>query len=108
MDLHVRHLGPNATPAHHAEWGSVSDVLLNLLDGVPPQGAKKLEASDSDFQTWLLGDKMYVRTKLAILSPGWFNTTTSPDGTNAYEMAKTPTVVVSKYGSPVDVSIEGM
>jgi intracellular multiplication protein IcmK len=50
---------------------------------------------------------MYLRTRLTLLSPGWVGRMVSPDGMMAYELQKTSSVLVSQYGNPMTLKIEG-
>ena len=61
----------------------------------------------ADAQAWLIGQTMYLRTRLTVLSPGWIGKMVSPDGTLAYELPRTSSVLVSRYGEPVELKIEG-
>jgi len=108
-DIHVSGLGPNSKdlPIGTALPNSANQLLLNVLDGVAPPGSKLLTVSGGDCTAWLLDDKMYLRTRLTVLSPGWIGRMVSPDGMNAYEIQKSATVLVSQYGQPIELKIEG-
>jgi intracellular multiplication protein IcmK len=109
VDLHVPGMGPNANPLPNGQGFTTVETpdLLGVLSGVPPGGAKTLIIPDADSQAWLVGDKLYVRTRLTILSPGWLSTLSSPDGMKAYLLQMTPTLVVSKHGKETLLKIEG-
>lgn len=107
VDLRIQKTGPNANPIITIQQpGAANDLLLGVLDGVAPQGAKILNVSGGDCQAWSYQHKMYVRTRLNVLSPSWIGKMTSPDGTNAYVMEESPTLLVSKNGQPVELNIE--
>lgn len=108
-DIHVSGMGPNTKdlPTGVSLPNSASQLLLNILDGVAPAGSKQLTVAGGDCQAWLFGDKMYLRTRLTVLSPGWIGKMVSPDGMNAYELQKTSSVLVSQYGEPIELKIEG-
>ena len=109
VDLRVQGLGPNAAPVLGDSLpGSANPILLDVLDGIPPPGSKELNVCGADFQAWLCGDKIYVRTHFTILSPAWHATMSSADGTKAYEMQKTPMLLVSLHGKAVPIKIEGL
>lgn len=109
VDLRIQGLGPNAAPVlGECLPGSANPVLLGVLDGIPPPGSRELNVCGADFQVWLLGDKMFVRTHFTILSPAWRATMSSADGTKAYEMQKTPMLLISLHGKAVPVKIEGL
>lgn len=108
-DIHVAGLGPNSKdlPTGTALPSSANQLLLNVLDGVAPSGSKQLIVSGGDCQAWLLGDRMYLRTRLTVLSPGWIGRMVSPDGMFAYEIQRSSSVLVSQYGNPIELKIEG-
>ncbi|RDI48615.1 DotH/IcmK family type IV secretion protein [Aquicella lusitana] len=109
VDLHVSGIGPNTkdVPIGTTLPGSASQLLLGVLDGIAPAGSKPLAVRGADAQAWLLGEKMYLRTRFTLLSPGWIGTMTSPDGMKAYELPRTSSVLVSRYGEPAELKIEG-
>ncbi|MBA4695842.1 MAG: type IV secretion protein IcmK [Legionella sp.] len=110
VDLRVQGLGPNAKAMRMVDElpSSANDLLLRVLDGVPPPGSHRLVVSGGDARAWLLRDKMYVRTDLTILSPAWLASMTSADGMHAYEMQKSPVLLVSWHGKVMQLKIEGL
>ncbi|MDF1684135.1 MAG: DotH/IcmK family type IV secretion protein [Legionellaceae bacterium] len=110
VDLRVKGNGPNAKqiPMDVSLPSSTNDVLLHVLDGVPPSGSSRLTVSGGDAQAWILNGKMFVRTSLTILSPGWLGSMTSADGTHAYEMHKSPVLLVSWHGKVMQLKVEGL
>ncbi len=110
VDLRVQGYGPNAKnmPMEEGLPPSANDKLLHVLDGVPPSGSSRLTVSGGDARAWLLNDKMFVRTNLTILSPGWLGSMTSADGMHAYEMQKSPVLLVSWHGKVMQLKVEGL
>ncbi len=110
VDLRVQGYGPNANsmPMEEGIPPSASDLLLHVLDGVPPAGSQRLTVSGGDARAWLMDEKMYVRTNLTVLSPGWLASMTSADGTHAYEMQKSPVLLVSWHGKVMQLKVEGL
>jgi intracellular multiplication protein IcmK len=110
IDIHVSGLGPNTKelPVGTRLPASANQLLLSVLDGVAPAGSKQLKVVGADAQAWLLGETMYLRTRLTLLSPGWMGTMVSPDGMHAYELTKTSSILVSRYGEPAELKIEGL
>ncbi|MCE3044431.1 DotH/IcmK family type IV secretion protein [Legionella sp. 16cNR16C] len=110
VDLRIQGYGPNAKsmPMEEGIPPAVSDILLHVLDGVPPDGSTRLVVSGGDARAWLLNDKMYVRTNLTILSPGWIGSMTSADGMHAYEMQRSPVLLVSWHGKVMQLKVEGL
>jgi intracellular multiplication protein IcmK len=110
VDMRVQGYGPNAKnlPLEEGLPPSANDLLLHVLDGVPPAGSSRLTVSGGDARAWILGDHMFVRTNLTILSPGWLSSMTSADGMHAYEMQKTPVLLVSWHGKVMQLKVEGL
>ena len=110
VDLRVQGYGPNAKnlPMDNGLPPSASNLLLHVLDGVPPPGSTRLTVSGGDARAWLFSEKMYVRTNLTILSPGWLGSMTSADGMHAYEMQKSPVLLVSWHGKVMQLKVEGL
>ena len=110
VDLRVQGYGPHAKsmPLEEGIPPAANDVLLHVLDGVPPDGSTRLTVSGGDARAWLLNDKMFIRTSLTILSPGWLGSMTSADGTHAYEMQKSPVLLVSWHGKVMQLKVEGL
>lgn len=110
VDLRIQGIGPNAenAPVEEGLPPSASEVLLHVLDGVPPPGSKRLVVSGGDARAWLFNGQMYVRTNLTILSPGWLGSMTSADGMHAYEMPKSPVILVSWHGKVMQLKVEGL
>jgi len=108
-DIHVAGIGPNTKdlPTGTQLPNSANQLLLNVLDGIAPTGSKQLTVTGGDCMAWLLGDTMYLRTRLTVLSPGWVGRMTSPDGMFAYQVQKSSSVLVSQYGKPIELKIGG-
>lgn len=111
-DLRVPGMGPNATamPSADALPSAANSVLLNLLNGVPPKGSKTVTITGGDGQAWQSGNKLYVRTHLPIISPGWLAHMRSPDGTHAYELAnaaQTTQILATEHGKIIRLAVKG-
>lgn len=109
VDIHVSGIGPNTKdiPMGDQLPNSANQLLLGVLDGVAPPGSRQLMVHGADSQAWLMGEKMYLRTRMTVLSPGWMGKMVSPDGMQAYELPKTSSVLISRYGEPAELKIEG-
>lgn len=109
VDLRIQGIGPNAKLSSGAENlpNVANPKLLEVLDGVPPRGAKTMSVSGGEAQAWLMGDKLFLRTRLTVLSPAWQSTMSSADGMNAYELQRTPMVLASFHGKPIQLRIGG-
>ncbi|MDF3055207.1 MAG: icmK [Gammaproteobacteria bacterium] len=109
VDLRIPGLGPTAKVSAFSPSlpGTESPVLMALLDGIPPQGAKALKTTGCENCAWLFNGKLYLRMQYTLLSPGWISTLSSADGTNVYELQPTPLVLASYNGKTIQVSVEG-
>jgi intracellular multiplication protein IcmK len=108
-DIHVSGIGPNTKelPLGTTLPTSANQLLLSVLDGIAPAGSKTLNVLGATAEAWLLGETLYLRTRFTVLSPGWMAKMVSPDGMLAYELPKTSSILVSRYGEPVELKIEG-
>ena len=108
-DIHVSGIGPNTKdmPTGTPLPNSANQLLLGVLDGVAPAGAKPLTVPGADNQAWLLGERIYLRTRFTVLSPGWTGKMASPDGMIAYELPRTSSILISRYGEPTELKVEG-
>lgn len=110
VDIHVSGIGPNTKelPIGTTLPASANQLLLSVLDGIAPAGSKGVTVIGADAQAWTLAGKLYLRTRLTVLSPGWIGKMVSPDGMQAYELPRTSSVLVSRYGEPAELRIEGL
>jgi intracellular multiplication protein IcmK len=110
VDMRIQGIGPNAQMPTLGDNlpPSANRLLLHVLDGVPPPGSTRLTVSGGDARAWLFRNKMYVRTNLTILSPAWLATMTSADGMHAYEMQKSPVILVTWHGKVMQLKVEGL
>lgn len=82
-------------------------LLLTMLDGVAPDGAKVLASSNPEIQAWEYRSRFYVRTGHTLLSPAWITTLRSADGTAVYEIPPTPVLVTMTGGVTSQVNLTG-
>lgn len=109
VDITVPGYGPEAKalPIDSSLPPQATPLLLNVLDGIAPKGSKTLTVTGGIGKVWLLNGKLYLRTRYTLLSPGWLATMSSADGTNAYELQKTPLLLVAKNGKVEHIKVEG-
>lgn len=110
VDLRVEGFGPNAKALPFGDGLPVTEnpLLLNVLNGVPPNQSEHLTVSGlEDMQVWRLGQMMYVRSRHRIVSPAALAMVTSGDGMHVYEMQYAAVVLVSHKGKIIQVKIEG-
>jgi len=84
-----------------------SSVMVGLLEGVAPDGAKNLISSNGEVQAWDYKSHFYVRTSLPLLSPAYMSMQRSADGTAVYEVTRTPVIVALSNGSAIQINLSG-
>lgn len=108
VDLRMPGLGPNAVTSVTSLPSKESPVLLDVLNGVPPQGSNTLKVSGcSSCKAWLYNGHVFFRSRMAVLSPAWVATISSADGMHAYEMQSTPVILVADKGKTSTLTVEG-
>lgn len=110
-DVRIPALGPNARPPRFESALSIvagDPVLMSVLDGYPPSGAKRLDVKgiDSRSAAWEVAGQIYLRTPHSLLSPAWSSSASSGDGTTVYLIPDTPVLLLSDQGLMVRARIE--
>ena len=94
--------GPNAAPHASAPAGfhAGDPVLLNLLGGVAPPGAKRLmvEGGGPGARAWRLGGDLLLATRADLLSPGPWAAERGAGGRWAYRLPDVPYALVTRDG----------
>lgn len=110
VDLRIPGMGPNAIYVQNGLPESANPMLLDVLNGIPPNGSKKLKVLGGDCQAWLLGDRLFLRTSLDVISPAWKAVMNSMDGTHAYELQPAPVVLALQHGKDktLTLTLEGL
>lgn len=107
-DMRVQGKGPNAQLVSGGLPSSTNTQLLSVLEGVAPDNSKNLKTSSTEAQAWMgKNGRLYIRTSLPIISPGWIGSVRSNDGTSAYEMMPTTSFLVMINGEIKQVGVEG-
>ncbi|MDR3425751.1 MAG: DotH/IcmK family type IV secretion protein [Alphaproteobacteria bacterium] len=104
-DGRIGKVGPEAKPQiiNRPRLEAGDDTLTMILENAPPPSAKRVKIGGLDARTkaWEIGDKVYVRTPLTLLSPAWNASEASGDGTTVYEIGNAPVLLLSDNGSMV-------
>lgn len=110
VDLRIPEKGPNAKATIEGSGlpEQADKTLLDILDGVPPRGSKRLTIPGGIAQAWQLNDTLYLRTRFDLISPAWLSKMSSADGMNAYKLQITPLLLVSRYGKVTQLKVEGI
>jgi intracellular multiplication protein IcmK len=105
VDVRVRGVG-RIGPASSLPSSS-NPIMVNMLEGLAPDGAKTLTTSTSEVQAWEVNGHFYVRTSYSLLSPAYLSEMKSADGGAVYEIAPTPVIVALSGGNTVQINISG-
>jgi len=112
FDAIIPERGPNAetplmTNIATATAQAGNEELSNILQGIIPPGAKRLNVGGTDRRTsaYSLENLTYVRTPLTLLSPSWSNSVASADGMRVYTIRNSPMLLLSDAGKVVRVRL---
>lgn len=112
-DIQIGRMGPNAevtlasgaAPAVVTEAGS--QILLSMLSRVDiPRAAVSVPVSHVQAEAWTLGDRMFVRSRHALLSPSWTASLAGPNGVRVYEINPSSMLLFSVDGRVIRVSAD--
>lgn len=79
--------------------------IIQLVDGIPPDGAIPVRTSSEYVRAYYFEDQLLIRTQLTLLS-AFAQKAPGQDGTNVYAMAVTPLLTFSNNGVRERVSID--
>ena len=82
----------------HPSFAPEADIrtLDDYLDVA--SAIKELKVRGGRCQAWLLNKKLYLRTNLTVISPGWQSIMSSIDGTHAYQLQPAPIILALQNG----------
>ena len=108
VDLRLPGLGPNAAPsvnwfARYRQFTITELFRWRASARQPRNDGQRRAMSSVD-----IGDRLFLRTRLTVLSPSWLSTMRSPDGTNVYELTKAPVILASARGKIIQLDIKGL
>ncbi len=99
--------GPNADPLDAgaaAGFHAGSDMLLGLLSGAAPAGARPLDVEGIDGRAWRLGEELLLVTRAYLVAPGARAAERDPSGRWAYRLPGVPYAMVSVEGRELRAS----
>lgn len=114
-DISVQARGPGAVMPviSRGVTESVSAELTTMVSGLTPAQARPLKIVSSDVpdvQAWVMGDRMYVRSRANVLAPPVLKdgkVATGADGTKVYELPHAPEVLLMQGGSVGRLKLAG-
>lgn len=82
VDMQIPRSGPNATiGANQSLPGTINSVMMDIVNHVIPKECKKIHVKGVHAEAWLYHSKLYLRTPLTLISPGWTSKLAGSDGT---------------------------
>lgn len=108
IDLQVNARGPQADEPLFSDNlpSKIDPIMMSVLDGLPPANAKELKIDNLAAQAWNVQGKIFLRTKLTVLSPAWTSVVSSPDGTHVYQLPRTSVILFAKQGEPISANLK--
>jgi intracellular multiplication protein IcmK len=109
VDAQVSERGPNSKydQISSDNLPPTSDsTMLSFLDGVAPDGAKRLKVADREVQAWRYNDLLYVRTSRTMMSPAYTAKQSNVSGVNVYVLSEVPVLLLSDAGRMFSVTIQ--
>ena len=109
VDLRCPGIGPHAKSVVANIPAAASSLLVDVINGISPGGkGKKLKVIGGDAEAWVLNKRMFIRTKMNVISPSWVSTMSgSEGGVNAYEIQPSSVVLALNNGKMTQIKIEG-
>jgi intracellular multiplication protein IcmK len=110
-DIQVMRNGPNAVDNLAVATDTVreagSTTLLAALTGVDlPAGTVRVPIRGVDARGWMVGDRLFIRSRHALLSPSWEGSMSGPDGIRVYELNPASVALFSVDGAIVRADVE--
>ena len=96
---------PNLGPALESQI--VSDVTLNFIHALPPDGAKRIKTKPTlpNLKIWKYQDQLYLRTSHHLIWPAWIQVANGED-MRVYLLPKTRSIVISTHGTYTKLKID--
>lgn len=109
VDMQIPGYGPNAAPQIESLPGKANTALIDIINNIPPKGAKELQVTGGDARAWYVNKVMYLRTSDILVSPSWVSTMTGLEGViHAYQLQLTNELLVIHDGKLVELHLEGL
>lgn len=108
VDIQVPGYGPFAKPEDSTYQKATNPILTSVINNIAPPNSRLLKVTGGQAKAWLFGDTMYVRTNLPVVSPAWVSIMKGASGTvSAYELPKSPVILVMDNGRLRKLTVEG-
>ncbi|MBK67259.1 MAG: type IV secretion protein DotH [Rickettsiales bacterium] len=110
FDARIPEYGPNASVSLIDQGPGIvagDAIMTALLNGAPPENTVRLSVDGVDGRTsvWRSSGRVFVRTPLSLLSPGWTASASSADGMKIYQISESPVLLLSDKGNMVRAQV---
>lgn len=110
FDARMPEYGPNGAISLISQGPGMQSgdgLMTALLNGAPPDKAVRLSVDGVDGRTsvWRAEGRVFVRTPLSLLSPGWTASASSADGMKIFQIKESPVLLLSDQGNMVRARI---
>lgn len=111
VDMQIPRSGPNASMgANMSLPGTINPVMLDIVNHIVPKDSKSLTVHGAQAEAWLYKSKLYIRTPLTLISPGWTSKLAGADGSIfVYEISDPISkIILLDSGKMKHVALEGI
>jgi intracellular multiplication protein IcmK len=111
VDMQIPRTGPNAlSGSANSLPSTINAVMMDILNHLIPKESKELKVENGLAESWLYRNKLYVRTPLTLISPGWTSKVSGADGTiHVYEISDPISKLILLDGGEMkQVALEGV
>lgn len=112
LTVRVSGSGPNAKEridTRPGAPGTGAPFMNAMLSGVAPSAATPLAVegvSPDEVRAWRIGNEMYLRTRLVLMTPAWDSSEHGEGGYTIYAFHETPYVLLSDAGHTISASLK--
>lgn len=107
LDVVIKGRSPNAKIVASNSMDAVNQEMMMVLDGVPPPTAKPLSVSGGEAEAWKIGNRIFLRTTMKVMSPAPIGMIASAGGMQAFEVPETPLILAMNGKNTVQIKISG-
>jgi len=110
-DVQVMRSGPKAVVNTAVPMRTITEAgsgtLMSFLTRTDiPSAARALPVSGVDAQAWMLGDRLFIRSRHALLSPSWTGSLSGPNQVRVYEMSPSTMLLFSVDGRVIRAAVD--
>lgn len=111
VDMQIPRAGPNGlSGSMNSLPATINAVMMDILNHLIPKDSRELKVQGGQAEGWLYKNKLYIRTPLTLISPGWTSKVSGADGTiHVYEISDPISKLILLDGGEMkQVALEGV